>query len=353
MSDLTVLDNQSKNQPLVSILMGAYNCEKYIGEAIQSIVDQTYQNWELIVINDFSQDDTALVVESFHDSRIKFRHAETKGGLPCRVRNMCLQFAQGELVAFLDCDDVYEPNALEDLVAYLAQNPECFCAYGRFREIDSDGNFITNASEFYRGLVSEAVDGSISNDELHSWDNIVYVKIPLMFQCSLIRKSVLDEIRPIHNSIVWDDYYFYLKLFKYNKAGVQRINKLIFRYRVNYNSLTKNRKQFYKLLPNVRLMVKEIFNDVKLHEVDPKYTPSSISAKFYHQDICWMRYTAGLYDQVVQGAIYAFFDFKLSTPDWLRFCFPLMVKSMLPQNFYEILRSLKVKTKPAASRSYL
>lgn len=94
-------------EPLVSVIIPAYNAEKFIAEAIESVITQTYQHWELLVADDGSTDNTKLIVQSFclKDTRIKYLY-QPNGRLP-KARNLGLANAKGEYVAFLDADDVW------------------------------------------------------------------------------------------------------------------------------------------------------------------------------------------------------------------------------------------------------
>jgi len=100
---------------LVSIIVPAYNAEKYIADAIGSVLRQTYPYFELIIVDDASTDRTAEVVQSFSDQRIKLiRHASNKG--PGAARNTAIEAASGKWIAFLDADDQWKANRLERLV---------------------------------------------------------------------------------------------------------------------------------------------------------------------------------------------------------------------------------------------
>ena len=109
--------------PLVSISMPAFNAARYIALSIQSVLDQTYQNFELIIYDDGSSDQTREIIQSFSDPRIKTILADQNQGLIV-ARNAIAKQAQGKYIALLDCDDVAEPTRLEEQVAYL-ESGEC------------------------------------------------------------------------------------------------------------------------------------------------------------------------------------------------------------------------------------
>lgn len=114
-----------KNEPLVSILMPVYNGIETLPNAIKSILLQTYSNWKLIIVNDGSTDGTKNYLNELElrETRVKAIHLERNKGRGFS-RNVCLQNAESEFVAFLDADDMYFPTKLERQVAYLIENPE-------------------------------------------------------------------------------------------------------------------------------------------------------------------------------------------------------------------------------------
>lgn len=107
---------------LVSIIMPSYNTEKYIAESINSVIAQTYTNWELIIVDDCSTDGTDDAVSSFlSDPRIKYLKNEKNSGAAIS-RNKALREATGKYVAFLDSDDLWHPEKLERQVAFMEKN---------------------------------------------------------------------------------------------------------------------------------------------------------------------------------------------------------------------------------------
>ena len=119
---------------LVSIIMPAYNCERFIAEAIRSVLAQTYTDWELIIVDDCSTDNTAQIVASFDDRRIVYQRNEKNMGAAL-TRNKALQIAKGHYIAFLDADDLWAPEKLEHQIAFMEKNGYDF-TYTAFRRTD-------------------------------------------------------------------------------------------------------------------------------------------------------------------------------------------------------------------------
>ena len=114
-------------QELVSIVMPAYNVGDYIDESIRSVQAQTYTNWELLIVDDCSTDDTVDKIKAFMgDTRIKVLQNERNSGAAIS-RNYALREASGKWVAFLDADDVWLPEKLEQQLTFMIQNGYKFC----------------------------------------------------------------------------------------------------------------------------------------------------------------------------------------------------------------------------------
>jgi glycosyltransferase involved in cell wall biosynthesis len=129
-SDQTSGGEKLQKEPLVSIVVPTYNREGVIARAIQSVLDQTYQNWELLIIDDGSTDTTEQIVASFKDQRIKYHLLSTQGGAPA-ARNYGISRAQGEFIAFLDSDDEWLPPKLfAQLAVFEANGEELGLVYG-------------------------------------------------------------------------------------------------------------------------------------------------------------------------------------------------------------------------------
>ena len=120
---------------LVSVIMPTYNCGAFISESIDSVLAQTYTDWELIIVDDCSTDDTDRIVGSYHDRRIRYiRNAQNMGA--ALTRNRALREARGRYIAFLDADDLWAPDKLSRQIAFMQQGGYAF-TYTGYREIDS------------------------------------------------------------------------------------------------------------------------------------------------------------------------------------------------------------------------
>lgn len=112
-------------QELVSVIMPSYNTGSFIAESIQSVINQTYPKWELIIVDDCSTDDSVEIIKGFHDSRIKLFHNGQNSGAAIS-RNYALREAQGKWIAFLDSDDIWVPEKLEKQLKFMAGHSYAF-----------------------------------------------------------------------------------------------------------------------------------------------------------------------------------------------------------------------------------
>ncbi len=131
--------------PLVSIIIPTHNRSKYLSEAIDSVLTQTCRDFEVIVVDDGSTDDTKKTVEAYiveHSGKFRYFYQENKG--VCAARNKGIQEANGHYVAFLDSDDIWMPNKLEVYLKHFAQNSEVCFIESRMFVIDKNGRMIPN-----------------------------------------------------------------------------------------------------------------------------------------------------------------------------------------------------------------
>ena len=110
---------------LVSVIMPSYNTARFIGNSIKSVLNQTYTNWELIIVDDCSTDNTDEVVENFKDKRIKFFKNKKNYGAAFS-RNRALKLAEGRWIAFLDSDDLWVNTKLEKQISFMKKNGYSF-----------------------------------------------------------------------------------------------------------------------------------------------------------------------------------------------------------------------------------
>jgi glycosyltransferase involved in cell wall biosynthesis len=125
---------------LVSIITPNYNCASFIGQTIESVLSQTYRNWEMLIIDDCSIDNSVETVEKYvkRDTRIKLFKTESNSGSPIKPRNIGIQNAQGRFIAFLDSDDLWHPDKLECQLP-LFNNENVAVVFSNYEKITENG----------------------------------------------------------------------------------------------------------------------------------------------------------------------------------------------------------------------
>ncbi len=174
--------------PRVSVTIPSYNHEKFVGEAVQSVLDQTYQDFELVVCDDGSTDATAEVVAGFRDPRIRlFTFPHNRGG--CTTRNRCLEEAKGEYIAILTSDDAFLPDKLEKQVRFLDENPAIGAVFGRARIIDDKGDDYPDKTHILQTIFTQP------NRSRHEWLNHFFYRHNCLCHPSvLIRRECYDQV---------------------------------------------------------------------------------------------------------------------------------------------------------------
>lgn len=203
-----MLDNQKLPQPLVSVIIPTYNRQEYLQQAIASAVNQTYQNIEIIVVDNCSPENPQAIVESFGDSRIRFwRQAQNLGMLANQTHGF--NMAQGKYVASLHDDDMWNENFLEKLVPPLEANPDLILAFCDQYIIDAQGKINypgteENTKAFQRHKLVKGVYTSFTKIGL------VDKSIPTA-AAAVIRNHVIDwNSIPREVGGMWDLYLTYL-----------------------------------------------------------------------------------------------------------------------------------------------
>ncbi|MFO0320983.1 MAG: glycosyltransferase family 2 protein [Bacteroidota bacterium] len=211
---------------LVSVIMPAYNCEKFIKQSIDSILNQTYANFELLISDDASTDSTKLIIDSYSDLRIKRFHNETNLGYT-KASNKLFQHVTGNLITFQDADDYSALNRLELLTKYLDAHPDCACVGSNIIKIDEFGK------EIYK-----------SNHPIHEElirEHFRVLRIVMTGSSLMIKKDVLDRVGGYHlyfDRMGSEDVYWYSLILDNFKVG--NVADALYYYRTNSNSVTSS-----------------------------------------------------------------------------------------------------------------
>lgn len=164
--------------PKVSVVLATYNRRHLLPETIDSVLNQTFKDFEFIIVDDGSTDDTQSLFEGYKDSRIKYIYTKNQGR--SRARNYALSLVRGELIAFIDSDDMFLPTKLERQVDFLDKNSDYGMIYTACDVIDDFGKKIP--------VVYDAkTSGNIY------YDVAFYLPVTICLPTVMVRKSVLDQ----------------------------------------------------------------------------------------------------------------------------------------------------------------
>lgn len=211
------------NNELVSIIMPSYNCGKYVEETIRSVQVQTYNNWEIIFVDDCSTDDTVSIVTELRekDSRIRLYQNKYNSGAAVS-RNNALREAKGRWIAFLDSDDVWYPEKLEKQVNFMEENGYVF-SYTNTEDMDESGR-LTNI--YWTGPKHITRRGMFNYD----WIGCLTV----MYDA---QKVGLIQIADIKKN---NDYAMWLKVIK--KCDCYLLDEILAKYRIRKGSISNQSK---------------------------------------------------------------------------------------------------------------
>lgn len=199
--------------PLVTIIIPCYNQGQFLSEAIESVICQTYNNWECIIVNDGSSDNSEEVALAYSkkDTRISYLSQKNQG--PSAARNHGIQTSHGEYILPLDADDLISSTYIEKAISYFTEHPETKLVYCR-------------ADKF--GLINEEWNLPTYNYNSLIWENSI-------FNAAIYRRSDYDKIDGGYNEMLrtgYEDWDFYLSLLE-KEDIVYKIDETLFHYRIH------------------------------------------------------------------------------------------------------------------------
>jgi teichuronic acid biosynthesis glycosyltransferase TuaG len=246
--------------PLVSIIIPVYNAEKYIEQTIRSIFSQTYENYEILIVDDCSTDKSISIIKDLmkQNNRIKLLESEMNFGGPAKPRNIGLENAKGDYIAFLDADDVWLPGKLEKQLSILFTNEYDIVhtlAYTIDSESEKIGSF--NNQKIYKKLKYFFSDFSI-----------LYFSNYININTVLMKNDFHLKFREDKYLIALEDMFFWIENLYINKK-VYLIEEKLINYRIVNNSASdrSSDKSFRKLFYLYSLLLNEGKISLKMFSV--------------------------------------------------------------------------------------
>lgn len=213
---------------LVSIITPTYNCGKFIAETIETVLAQTYTNWEMIIVDDVSNDNTEEVVKQYmdKDERIKYKKLDENSGAAV-ARTTAMKLAEGQYMAFLDSDDLWTSDKLERQLAFMKQNGYAFSCTA-YEQVDENGKSLervikTIEKTDYNRLLLDCPVGNST----------------VMYDVSKMGKFEVPNIRKRNDDALW------LQMLKKEKY-IWGMPDVLMKYRIRTNSISSNKLSVIK-----------------------------------------------------------------------------------------------------------
>ena len=250
----------TKFTPLVSIVIPTYNHAKFISKALKSVIDQTYKNWEAIIIDNESVDETYKLINNFNDPRIKYFKISNHGVI-AKSRNLGINEAKGEWIAFLDSDDWWTKDKLEACVSKISKNVDFI--YHAHEYVSKSKSFfkkkIIRGRQLKKPILNDLLIGTITKGSQISNSSVI------------VRKNILIKIGGLNENKILvgsDDYDTWLRIAQITDQFLYINKKLSYYLSHDANTSSKDMS-----IPQ-RLVVKDfmhIFNNQQKLKLEAKF----------------------------------------------------------------------------------
>ena len=278
---------------LVSVLIPAYNHENYIQETIESIINQTYSNIELIILDDGSKDKTWEKILELkqkcekHFVKIYFETKQNEG--TCLTLNKLLELSSGEFVYIIASDDLAKPQAIEKEVKFLQDNPDYALVVGDNEYVDSNGKQIFRTQKAFTSNIKNAKYKTVKDflssklkidflsDDFGSYKTLYKENyIPNGY---LIRKNIFDTIGNFTKNAPLEDFWLMLQISKYKK--MKFIDEILFSYRIHDTNTIGNSARMSELTTKTRNYEQELLGKYLANHKNEELL------KIYNEGVCY------------------------------------------------------------------
>ncbi|MBL1140635.1 MAG: glycosyltransferase [Proteobacteria bacterium] len=206
-----------RSEPLISVVIPTYNHARFLESALQSVVDQSYAEWEVIVVNNYSEDNTIDVVNSFNDSRIKLINYKNHG-IIAAGRNKGISLSKGEYIAFLDSDDIWYRDKLKECIYLLNKDYDLVC-HGEY--------WVTNSKNRRRIIYGP--------EKRAAYRSLLFDGNCISTSAAVVRKKALDKVENFNESpdmVTVEDYDLWLRLSK-SGAKIGFVERILGEFRIH------------------------------------------------------------------------------------------------------------------------
>jgi glycosyltransferase involved in cell wall biosynthesis len=251
--------------PKVSVVSATYNHEKYVAEAIQSVLSQSFQDFELIMTDDASSDRNVKEILKFRDPRITLMYHQRNQGNSVASTNSWRQ-SRGDYICWLTTDDVYEANLLETFVNYLDTHPQVLGVFGLAQFIDDNGKFFEN----------QWTEVGVGQDRFTHLRQLFKLEHPFCPPAGMVRRSALEQVGYFPPYLMQtNDMALYIDLLFHGEMAILPDKVLRYRWRadganVSARTLEKNSRLDFELFEIIDLYRKHIDSLELLRKIFPE-----------------------------------------------------------------------------------
>ena len=237
-----LLTGRGEAQPLVTVITPIFNAQNFIAETIESVLGQTYQNWEMIIVDDCSTDNSRDIVKEYEakDSRIKLIELKKNFGGPARPRNIGLDVSKGDYLAFLDADDVWLENKLQfQMSEMLINNLDFTSTDSKFIDDNSIDTIINKYKIviFFKKIKRKATLSDVIKGNF------------IRTSSAVVSKNFISKFDENKDFIGVEDMYLWMKILNDKNIRYKYITEKLMKYRISSTSLSErgaNQKQALK-----------------------------------------------------------------------------------------------------------
>jgi glycosyltransferase involved in cell wall biosynthesis len=237
-----------------SVILATYNSSKYLEESINSVLNQTYKNFELIIVDDGSTDKTINIIKKFKDNRIKYKYQTNQG--PSKARNIGIKISKSRWICFIDADDYWYKNKLKVVRKFLSGSNLIYHKLKKKIEFKKKNLHIMQSKLQY-SLFQKYI-GSKIKDPITK--NLLIYGNTIPTSSVVIRKKILEKSKSFDEKLrIGEDYDLWLRLSLVTNKFIF-ISETLGSYRIHTESSTKKRKDITKLVMNVEKKYHHILN---------------------------------------------------------------------------------------------